>query len=157
MCENTEGIIDTNLNLMPVDLAKRYLKCIKQLTKSGTYAWNENMTENNELYTLNWDEFQINAYLNYNAASDEAWLYVEDETQKIYYLFDDKSWKDDILDIYVNMVTYSEYDCWDKDTQLINDNKEFNFVEDVNYNAQILGEYEIVFKLDVNYNQEMLG
>jgi hypothetical protein len=53
------------------------------------------------------------------------------------------------------MVTMVGFDCWDKDTEIIDITD--SFIEDVNYNSQILGEIVQIFKLNVNYNNEMLG
>ena len=41
--------------------------------------------------------------------------------------------------------------------QYESDSEPFKFVEDINYDSEILGEVKQIFKLNINYNQEILG
>lgn len=159
MCENMEirslsGIIDTSLTKADAYSTKRYIDLIDLMTKAGTVTWNEHITEHYELYTLALEDINITAYLSYDAEKEEVYLYIEDLETYTYALCG-KEYEDKIGDIYANMVTMVGFDCWDKDTEIIDITD--SFIEDVNYNSQILGEIVQIFKLNVNYNNEMLG
>ena len=159
MCENMNikglaGIIDTSLTKANEYTKKRYIDLISIVTRAGNVAWNEYINEDYELYTAVLENMDITAYLCYDASVEEAYLYIEDLETKVYALYG-KEWEDKIGDIYANMVTVVGFDCWDKDTEVIDGND--SFIEDVNYNSQILGEMIQIFKLNINYNNEMLG
>ena len=72
---------------------------------------------------------------------------MEDKDVNSYYCFSGKIWRDQLLDIYNNMNVI----------QYESDSEPFKFVEDVNYDSEILGEVKQIFKLNINYNQEILG
>lgn len=159
MCENVEikgltGIIDGSLTQVDEYSKKRYIDLVEYMTKSGTVTWNEHIDEDYELYTLAIENMDITAYLSYDTSKEEVYLYIEDLETKVCALYG-QEWEDKIGNIYANMVTTIEYDCWDKETEIIDGTD--SFIDDINYNSQILGEIIQFFKLNINYNNELLG
>lgn len=140
-------IIDNNLQPIDESIAERYIKLINLSTKAGNIAWKEYITENMEQYVVELTEFNLLAYLCYDAEANELSLYVEDSDYNQYYLYKGEKWEPTITEIYGCMVTYADSEEYEST----------DFIEDIDYNIEILGKYIEYFKLNVNYNKEILG
>lgn len=140
-------IIDDKVRMMSKEIAQRYVKLIELSTKTGNISWKEYISENIEQYVVELEEFNILAYLCYDASKEQLSLYVEDTEYNQYYLCEGKEWEDTITEIYGCMVTYTVDEEYNFD----------EFIEDIDYNIQTLGETVEYFQLNVNYNEEMLG
>lgn len=151
---NLQGIVDNHLPDASKEQYDQYLKLISLMTKLGHITWNESYTSTTELYSTTIDQMDLEVHLGYDAETDVLYMYVDDLQNKVCAFYDGDDYEQDLTNIYTSMVTTSEYDSWDKDTEL-EDNGEF--ILGVNYDSQILGEVVKVFHLNINYNMESLG
>lgn len=147
------GVIDTQLKEATKEQQEKYIKIISLMTKLGHITWKESYTATSELYSTTVDNLEMEAHLGYDADTNVLYMYIEDLNEKVC-AFYDTEYEQEITDIYTNMVTISDYNCWDEDTE-ISDSQEFVF--GVDYDNQILGEVVKVFHLNINYNNDMLG
>lgn len=83
-------IIDDKVRMMSKEIAQRYVKLIELSTKTGNISWKEYISENIEQYVVELEEFNILAYLCYDAGSEQLSLYVEDTEYNQYYLCEGK-------------------------------------------------------------------
>lgn len=151
--DNKQGIVDDYLQNASPEQYENFLNVIKLMTKLGHITWQESYTSNAEYYSTTIDSLNLEAHLGYDATTEDLYMFVEDLENKVSALYDNKYF-DDLTEIYTNMVTTSDYSCWDKDTELVDTE---GFVLGVNYDNQILGEIVPVFHTNINYNNEMLG
>lgn len=142
-------IINNKIQQMNEEIAERYIKLVELSTKAGEITWKEFISEYEEQYIVELEDFNLVAYLNYNSSTEELSLYIEDMDYNQYYLYKGKKWEDIITEIYGCMVTYTTDEEYN-----VNDE---NFIEDIDYNIETLGETIEYFQLNVNYNEEMLG
>ena len=148
-----QGIVDDYLQDASPEQYENFMNVIKLMTKLGHITWQESYTSTAEYYSATIDSLNLEAHLGYDATTEDLYMFVEDLENKVSALYGDKYF-DDLTEIYTNMVTTSNYDCWDKDTELVDTE---GFVLGVDYESQILGEVAQIFHTNINYNNEMLG
>lgn len=144
---NSCEIINNKMNQMSNEIAKDNLNLISVLNNSANIIWTECFYEDLEVYWAEVKDYNMYLLFQFNVETNEMDLYIEDKDTNSYYCFSGRVWREKLCNIYTNMNTV-QYD---------NKEEPFQFIEDINYDSEILGEIKPLFKPDINYNQEMLG